>query len=151
MRRKAREGVMRALYQIDLGQCGVEDAFNFAVGESQDLAIAEKVLPFAKKLLDTTTDNLTQIDLMLSELARGWTLDRMSPIDRNIMRISVCEMLFFKNDISIATSINEAIEIAKDYGDYESPKFINGILGKLASSLNKNSITSDKDDIEKQS
>ena len=49
MRRKAREGVMRALYQIDLGQCGVEDAFNFAVGESQDLAIAEKVLLLSQK------------------------------------------------------------------------------------------------------
>ena len=144
-RRKARDGVMRALYQIDLGRCGVEDAFDFAVGESVDLGIAEDVMPFAKRLLNTTYDNLTQIDLMLSELAKGWTVDRMSPIDRNIMRIAVCEMLFFQEEVPIATAINEAVEIAKDYGDYESPKFINGILGKLATSLQRKESAPGKD------
>ena len=73
----------------------------------------------------------TTLNDTISRLAIGWTLDRMGAVDRNLLRLAVYEILFF-DDIPINVAINEAVTLARKYGDDESWKFINGILGKLA-------------------
>ena len=69
-----------------------------------------------------------EIDALLGRAAVNWTLYRMSGVDRNIMRAAICEMLACP-DIPSAVTINEAIEIAKEFGNDESSKFVNGVLG----------------------
>jgi transcription antitermination factor NusB len=75
-------------------------------------------------------DHLSEIDLKIAGCATNWQLDRMAAVDRNILRLAGFEILFRK-DIPPKVAINEAVELAKKYGDLESGKFVNGILDKM--------------------
>ncbi len=75
-----------------------------------------------------------QIDRTISEYADNWSLERMPIIDRNILRMCLYEMIY-ESEIPFSVSINEAVELAKTYGTEESSKFVNGVLGKIASDL----------------
>ena len=79
------------------------------------------------------TDNRTAIDEAIISRSRNWALSRMPRVDLNILRIAAYELLF-RPDIPKKVSINEAIEIAKKFGDKESPAIVNGILDDLAGS-----------------
>ena len=76
--------------------------------------------------------NKEAIDARLSEYAIDWTVERMPATDRNILRVAVYEMLFAEETVSAGIAINEAVEVAKAYGTEEAPRFVNGVLGKLA-------------------
>ena len=67
----------------------------------------------------------------ITKYASGWTLERIASVDRNLLRLALCEMLF-RSDIPYSVSINEAVELAKIYSTAESGKFVNGILGNFA-------------------
>ncbi len=129
LRRKARKVSLEILYQIEI------------TGEPLENAIRVKE-EFAKKQLDEFTLRLTRgvlahkdlIDKTIREYADNWTVERMPIIDRNVIRICLYEMLY-ENDIPYSVSINEAVELAKIYGTAESCKFVNGVLGKIASDL----------------
>lgn len=71
------------------------------------------------------------VDSELGQFATNWTVERMPATDRNILRIAVFEILFAEPKVAAGIAINEAVEIAKSYGTDESPRFVNGILGKL--------------------
>lgn len=86
---------------------------------------------FTTKLLNTITDNLTEIDSILRKVIRHWQLERLSVIDRNILRLGTAELLYFL-DIPPKVSINEYIEITKIFGDSESSAFVNGVLDRIA-------------------
>lgn len=88
-------------------------------------------LEYIDKVVLGTLRNLESIDNAISRLAIGWTLDRMGAVDRNLLRLAVYEILFL-DDVPVNVAINEAVTLAKKYGDEESWKFVNGILGKLA-------------------
>ncbi len=83
--------------------------------------------PYALELLKGTMRNLVQIDTLLADSASNWRIERISLIDRNLLRIAVYEMLY-SPDAPDQVVINEAVEIAKRYGTEDSPAFINGIL-----------------------
>lgn len=85
---------------------------------------------FTKQLVDGVRKNLDQIDQDIKKHSHNWKLNRMSFIDRNIIRIAIFEILSC-DEIPLKVSINEAIEIAKIYGDKNSPAFINGILDQI--------------------
>ncbi len=130
-RRRARESAMRALYQVDLSGCATEWALRCALEQSQDLGLSEQGRSFAGQLVRGSCEHKQEIDKVLAEVAHDWSVSRMSPTDRNIMRIAVYEMLYL-DDVPVASSIDEAVEIAKVYGSADSPRFVNGILGSLA-------------------
>lgn len=129
VRRKARKAALEILYQIEITGETLEHVFK----------IKEE---FAKKQLDEFTQRLTrgvlahkeQTDVIIKEYADNWSVERMPIIDRNVMRICLYEMLY-ESDIPFSVSINEAVELAKIYGSAESSKFVNGVLGKIASDL----------------
>lgn len=77
-------------------------------------------------------DQLMTIDPLIAKYSMGWELDRINKMDLAIMRLAIFE-IFFAEDIPVSVSINEAVELAKLYGVDDSPSFINGILGKIAS------------------
>ena len=86
---------------------------------------------FTRALVDGVSVDRTGIDAMISAAAEGWTADRIAPLERNILRVAVHELLDWP-EVPAAVSINEAVELAKLYCGAEAPPFINGVLGRIA-------------------
>ena len=127
-RTKAREASLKILYAIDI--TGEEpkkciDAF-WKDNEEKDL----EVKTFANSLVLGAMNKSKEIDKVISERATNWQLERMAVIDRNILRFAAYELLF-ADEIPPKVTINEAIDIAKRYGDSESGSFVNGVLDKI--------------------
>jgi N utilization substance protein B len=127
-RRKSRELVLQALYQEELvGQTGLMDFEEFC----SHFQVSKKSIPYAKKLLDGVQEKQEAINQLISRYAENWRLERMSVIDRNILRLAVYE-LHYQDDIPTSVVINEAVEIAKRFSTDDSGPFINGILDGMA-------------------
>ena len=126
-RRKSRVLAMQILYQIHLTTEPVQPIIN-QFWQSQGIPI--ELRPFALKLVNGTTSNLETIDAELQATSQNWKLHRMPIVDLSILRIATYEILYI-NEIDAATSINEAVEIAKSYSTPNSPKFINGVLDTI--------------------
>jgi len=77
-----------------------------------------------------TLENISTLDDLIAKSAQNWQIKRMSAVDRNVLRLAAYELIH-ESDIPIKVSINEAINLAKKYGDEESGKFVNGILDKI--------------------
>ena len=126
-RTKSREYALQMLYQADLRHAGGEEILNEFW---QDEAPQEDVKTFATQLFSGTLEHLADIDPLITSHADNWDLKRMAVIDRNILRLGVYELLYVE-DVPPKVCINEAIELAKRFGDSESGKFINGILDTI--------------------
>ena len=94
----------------------------------------EKILGFVTGIVLGTVTRLGEIDKIISDNMSNWKLNRLVSVDRNIMRIAVFELVFEK-DIPEKVSINEAVEIAKNYGSADSGKFVNGVLDKICKGI----------------
>ncbi len=128
-RSKARECALHILYQIDLTGDSVTDSAQKYW--ERDPSIDETIKDFAGMLVSGVTDRRADIDKVIRHYAMNWDIARMAVVDRNILRLAAYEILYC-DDIPPKVSINEAVEIAKRYGDSESGKFVNGILDKIA-------------------
>lgn len=116
------------LYQMDIRQVPAPQIMEeFWRAEEQP---AEDVKPFANQLMAGTVEKLAEIDPLIARHADNWDMKRMAVIDRNILRLGVYELLY-QADVPPKVCINEAIELAKRFGDTESGKFINGILDAI--------------------
>lgn len=131
IRRIAREVALQSLFQIDFNSCEAEVAVDAALTEHEE-ENAPKAKDYALLLVQGVLANKEAIDARLGEYAIDWTVERMSATDRNILRVAVYEMLFAEQAVACGIAINEAVEVAKAYGTEESPRFVNGVLGKLA-------------------
>lgn len=118
----------KALFQIDQVQVDAEEALSYLYLE--DGLNAEKDQLFASELTRGAVRHLTDIDEAIKRYSLDWDLDRMSAVDRNIMRLAGYEILFMESSEPVV-AIDEAVEIAKKYGDHSSPGFINAILDKI--------------------
>ena len=125
----AREIVLKSLYQADIR---AEALSPVAEDFFQSLSIEDpaEVLSFARMLISGIEKNLPEIDIKITKHAVNWQFDRMAVIDRNVLRLGIFELLYCP-DIPAKVTINEAIELAKKFGDVESGKFVNGILDKI--------------------
>ena len=119
IRRTARELVVQSLFQIDFSGCGAEDALTI------------KAQSYAQKAVNGILAALADIDAKIKEYSIDWDLERMPGVDRNILRLAVYEIYYAEEKIPAGIAINEAVEIAKIYGSEDSPRFINGLLGKM--------------------
>ncbi|CAK7037763.1 transcription antitermination factor NusB [Phascolarctobacterium sp.] len=133
IRRIARELVLQSLFQIDFSEGEGANALNAAIEERADKS-AEKARAYAQDVLNGVLANNEAIDAKIGEFAIDWSLDRMPAVDRNILRIAVYEMFFAEDKLVPNVAINEAVEIAKIYGTDDTPRFINGVLGKMVRS-----------------
>ena len=134
-RRIAREIAIRTLYQIDLNKESVDTALEFVQKESFDYEITEDIKKFSGELVSGVLEHLDQIDMVIVNTAKEWSISRMNPVDRNIIRVAIYEILYTKESISVAMAINEAVELARDYGEGDSQKFVNGVLGNIIESM----------------
>ena len=90
---------------------------------------------FAKKLYETATENIAEIDKTIEETSKNWKIKRMSAVSRSIVRLAVAEISY--TEVPPKVAINEAVEIAKLYDDEKAPAFINGILNTVARAIGK--------------
>jgi N utilization substance protein B len=115
-RRKERIRLMELFYQMDmLGEFSLKE---------RDL---EGLNPYQQLVLDTFILNHDAVDKLIIETLKDWTIDRVSKIDLALIRMALTEIKYIA-DVPFKVAINEAIDIAKIYGDDEAPKFINGFL-----------------------
>ncbi len=130
IRRTARELIVQSLFQIDFSGCTAEEALNAAV-EEQNSKDAVKAQSYAQIAINGILNAKADIDAKIKEYSIDWDVERMPGVDRNILRLAVYEIYFAENKIPAGIAINEAVEIAKIYGSEDSPRFINGLLGKM--------------------
>ena len=124
----ARETALRITYQAEMTRRPISVAVEVYWNEAQ--AIDPDIRSFADRIAMGVERHAAVIDEKISQYADNWQIKRMAVIDRNILRIGVFELLFAA-DIPPKVTINEAVELAKKYGDLESSKFVNGILDKI--------------------
>jgi transcription antitermination protein NusB len=123
-RRKARKRALDFLYEADIRSARAIDLL-----ESRgEVELSER--DYVLELLLGVETNALKIDELITTYAQGWDMDRMPAIDRNILRISLFEILF-KNDLDDQVAASEAVEIATELSTEDSAKYINGVLGRI--------------------
>lgn len=132
-RTRARGIALQALYEIDL------------TGHPMGTVIEERILEtpldeglrhFVREIVKGVTPVAELLDRVIAEHAPEWPMDQVAYIDRNILRMALWEIAIFKNT-PIKVAINEAVELAKEYGSDSTPRFVNGVLGSLTDHLNE--------------
>ena len=128
-RRKSRRRALDVLYSADLRDIPARTVL------SDTLARMGRDVPdhmaYAVEIVEGVESNADRIDELISSYAEGWTLDRMPVVDRNLLRIAVYEMLH-RDDIDDPVAISEAVELAGELSTDDSPRFVNGLLGRIA-------------------
>ena len=132
-RREAREAAIQFLFSHDLNDETLPDQ---CVHFWELRKARKKVQDYANKLIEGIFEHGEGLDQAIDTASKNYTLDRLSAIDRNILRLATFEILHC-DDIPVAVTINEAIEIAKRFGTAESPGFINGVLDGIQRDHNK--------------
>lgn len=150
-RRVGREYALKMLFALKLGGDQTEpnqliasfwNNFRFAADalgeplETMDAPLTTSSRLFAETIVKGVVEFCVVIDKKISEVAKNWSLERMTPVDLSILRIATYELLYHP-EIPVRVTINEAIETAKRYGTKESPSFINGLLDKIAQGAEK--------------
>lgn len=126
-RRKARELAFKVLFQVDQVNADAREAFNYLAAEKP---LEEKNHEFSWQLVEGCLNKLPEIDEKIAAYSREWSLERLSSVDRNVMRLACFEILYME-DMHPVVAIDEAIEISKRYGDENSGSFVNAILDKV--------------------
>ncbi|HAL29861.1 MAG TPA: transcription antitermination factor NusB [Coriobacteriia bacterium] len=126
-RTRARRQALQILYQRDITGQDVRSildtrSFSDEDGEPSD---------YCRQLVLGTEARQGEVDARIEATSQHWSLMRMPFVDRNILRLAVYEIMF-EEDVPASVAINEAVELAKAYGGDDSPKFVNGVLGKIA-------------------
>jgi N utilization substance protein B len=129
-RRKGRVAALQTLFEVDCADHDFMESLDRLSGEA---SLPEETITFARELVSKVLENQQTIDALVQKFAPAWPLQQMSIVDRNILRLGVCEMLFEMVPSKVA--INEAIELAKAFGSDSSAKFINGVLGSVYAEL----------------
>lgn len=139
-RRAAREIAVQSLYQMEMNEVAAETAIQSVLedGHEQEEPIEAnaKAYSFIHKLVDGTWNNKTEIDQCLEEYLKGWKIERLSRVDKQVLRLAAFEMLF-DLDSPPKVVINEAIDLSKHFGTEDSGKFVNGVLGKMIKELDE--------------
>lgn len=140
-RRRAREFALKALYQADVAGGGPVAALEGLFAGLLDSASDEKPagdeeVQFAQRVVTCVAERGEEIDALIEKASRNWRMARMPIVDRSILRLATGEMLLL-NDVPVSVSINEAVELAKTFGEKESRAFVNGILDRIASILGR--------------
>ena len=143
-RTRSREFALQVLYQVEMNHSDVLEVFEDFWKDRSDLALSDKekeaiesdkkdpeIRQYTEKLVRGTLEKLDSLDRMIEKFAEHWAIKRMAYVDRNILRLSTYEMLYF-DDIPLKVAINEAVELAKRYGESDSSKFVNGIHDRIA-------------------
>lgn len=140
-RHLSRSIVLQTLFEWDFpstssGQSKQEDIYSIFEKNIREFAPGTNDRPFMEKLLKRVLDKQRELDNLIEKAAPDWPIDKIAPVDRNILRIGLAELLFAdRNEVPPKVAINEAIELAKSFGGETSGKFVNGVLGAVYKEL----------------
>ena len=139
-RRTGRERALQALYQLEMAPGTPAEALSAAwaaaAGEPEGGRVDAEAQKFAQELVLGVVEHRDEIDRLIEQHSHNWRLDRMSRIDRNVLRLGIFE-LKYRADIPKKVSLNEAVELGKNFGTEESSAFVNGLLDRVAHALGK--------------
>jgi N utilization substance protein B len=127
IRRQARIAALQTLYELDCANHKVEEALaRLRAGQT----LGQEALNFSEELVKGVLQNKPEIDAIIKKFAPAFPIEQMSIIDRNILRLAIFEILF-GDKTPFKVAINEAVELAKEFGGDSSPRLINGVLGSI--------------------
>lgn len=129
VRHQARISALQALFEID---CAHHAPTAVIERRLHDAPLPEAGAGFARDLVQGVSKEREQLDLLIGRYAPEWPVDQIAIIDRNILRIAIYEILM-RNDTPVKVAINEAVELAKEFGSDSAGRFVNGVLGSLVS------------------
>lgn len=132
-RRLARELAFIVLFQYDLGRIPWRDALQRLLAEHE---LSPEAVTFLQGVVAGAIAKQEEIDGLLIHYSQDWPLSRMASTDRNLLRLAIYELLY-RSDIPVEVTVNEAVELAKKYGDEDSGKFVNGVLGSVIREIRK--------------
>ncbi|MCJ7670400.1 MAG: transcription antitermination factor NusB [Dehalococcoidia bacterium] len=128
IRRQARIAALQALYELDCTKHKVEEtSARLRARET----LAQEALSFSEELVKGVLQHKSELDALIKKFAPAFPPEQMAIIDRNILRLAIFEILF-SDKTPLKVAINEAIELAKEFGSDASPRLINGVLGSIA-------------------
>ena len=131
-RTRAREFALQILYQIDIRNADLAEVLQDFWEEKTEMDEKEpEIRDYTERLARGVLEKIDSLDKTIERFAENWEIKRMAYVDRNIMRLAAYEMMHL-DDIPIKVAINEAVELAKRYGEPDSSKFVNGILDRIA-------------------
>jgi N utilization substance protein B len=133
-RRELREYIFKLIFRVEFNskeEMPKQEEFFFEHFELEERRISEKDSKYISEKSNRIMDKLEQIDDMINSHTKGWTTDRMGKVDLAILRLAVYEIVF-DDDVPTGVAINEAVELAKKFGQEESSSFVNGVLAKFA-------------------
>ncbi|MGH3737938.1 MAG: transcription antitermination factor NusB [Micromonosporaceae bacterium] len=125
-RRKARKRAVDILYEAEMRSVDALEVLRQKIDRA-DPPISE----YTRTLVDGVSEHQARIDELITTYAREWSLERMPPVDRNIVRVATFELLWCE-EIDAPVAISEAVELAKSLSTDDSPRFVNGLLDRLA-------------------
>lgn len=140
-RHQARSLAVQTLYQWDFyglkpGECSVHA--ERVLSGARELVVDDKTKDFFRDLIIGVADHLSEIDRLIVESAPKWPIDKMTLVDRNILRLGLYELLYLNpEEVPPKVAINEAIELGKDFGGVASGHFINGVIGAVFENIKK--------------
>ena len=127
IRRKARIAALQALYELDCTRHKAEEtSARLRAGET----LTQEALDFSEELVRGVLQHKSELDALIKEFAPAFPVEQMSIIDKSVLRVAIFEILFSEKT-PFKVAINEAIELAKDFGSDSSPRLVNGILGSI--------------------
>ena len=132
-RRKARELTLKAMYAYDIAKT---DPGQIAEDIISPSLIKSPAKEFSRKLFFKAVESIGELDNLIKAHVKSWDFSRIASIEKNILRVGICEFLYF-DDIPSTISIDEAIELAKKYGDKDSKSFVNAVLDSVLKGLPK--------------
>jgi len=135
-RRTGRAYALQLLYARD-GDLATDVAGAAARwADELELGVDAAAQGFARELVAAATARAAEIDDLIVAASKNWRIERMSRVDRNILRLGVCELVAFR-DVPVKVVINEAVELAKRFGTAESSAFVNGVLDRIATAVGR--------------
>jgi N utilization substance protein B len=127
IRRKARIAALQALYELDCTKHEVKTTLAHLKAEE---TLPQEALSFGEELVKGVLQNKSELDALIKKFAPAFPVEQMSIVDRNILRLAIFEILF-SDKAPFKVAINEAIELAKEFGSDASPRLVNGVLGSI--------------------
>jgi len=131
-RHLSRSIVLQSLFEWDLNAVERAEVINVLDRNIEEFAPNKTDRPFMEKLLTGILSKQNELDLVITKAAPEWPIERISPVDRNILRLGLYELLFSdRSEVPAKVAINESIELAKQFGGDNSSRFVNGVLGAV--------------------
>ena len=127
-RRKARIAALKPLFEVDSVDHSPDHILERQLEEH---SLPDDAAEFARHLVRGVMENYERLDEVIRKNAPAWPLEQVAAVDRNILRLAIYEIVI-DNKVPMRAAINEAIELAKEFGGEASPKFVNGVLGSVA-------------------